>query len=46
MKVVQATYHQDDMRYGMWRGIQCSYMSLMSVCPTFLSLEAYRIPLI
>ena len=31
MKVVQATHHQGDIRYGMLRGIQCSCMSLMSV---------------
>ena len=31
MKVVQATHHQSDIRYGMFRGIQCSCMSLMSV---------------
>ena len=36
MKIVQATYHQGDARYGMSRGIQCSYMSLMSVCWTLL----------
>ena len=34
MKVVQATHHQGDIRYGMLRGIQCSCMSLMSVCWT------------
>ena len=37
MKVVQTTHHQDDIRYGMSRGIQCSFMSkkrLMSVCWT------------
>ena len=31
IKVVQATHHQDDDRYGPPRGIQCSYMFLMSV---------------
>ena len=31
IKVVQATHHQDDVRYSISRGIQCSYMSLMSV---------------
>ena len=36
MKIVHATYHQGDARYGMSRGIQCSYMSLMSVCWTLL----------
>ena len=34
MKVVQATQHQGDIRYGMSSGIQCSCMSLMSVCWT------------
>ena len=32
MKVFQATPHQGDIRYEMSRSIQCSYMSLMSVC--------------
>ena len=32
MKVVQATHHQGDIRYRMLTGIQCSCMSLMSVC--------------
>ena len=36
MKVVQATHHQGDVRYGMSRGIQCSCISLMSVCWTLL----------
>ena len=31
MKLVQATHHQGDIRYGMLRGIQCSYKLLMSV---------------
>ena len=31
MKVLQATHHEGDVRYGMSRGIQCSCMSLMSV---------------
>ena len=31
IKVVQATLHQGDIRYGMSRGMQCSCMSLMSV---------------
>ena len=39
MKVVQATHHQGDIRYGMSRGIQCSHMSLMSVCWTFFKSE-------
>ena len=34
MKVVQATSHQGDIRYGMSKGMQCSCMSLMSVCWT------------
>ena len=34
MKVVQATPHQGDIRYGMSKGMQCSCMSLMSVCWT------------
>ena len=32
MKIVQATHHQDDIKYGMLMGIQCSRMSLISVC--------------
>ena len=36
MKVVQATHHQRDIRYGMLRGIQCSCMSLMSIYWTLL----------
>ena len=31
IKVVQATHHQGDLRYGTTRSIQCSCMSLMSV---------------
>ena len=31
IKVVQATLHQGDIRYGMSSGMQCSCMSLMSV---------------
>ena len=31
IKVVQATHHQGDVRYGASRGIQCSWMSLISV---------------
>ena len=38
IKVVQATHQQVDIRYEMSRGIQCSCMSLMSVCWTLLSL--------
>ena len=31
LKVVQATHHQGDIRYVVFRGIQCSCMSLMLV---------------
>ena len=31
IKVVQASHHQGDIRYGASRGIQCSCMSFMSV---------------
>ena len=31
---IQGTHHESDIRYGMSRGIQCSCMSLMSVCWT------------
>ena len=31
IKVIQATHHQDDVRYGASRGIQCLCMSLISV---------------
>ena len=34
MKVAQVTHHQGDIRYRMARGIQCSSMSLISVCWT------------
>ena len=34
MKVVQATHDDGDIRYGISRGMQCSCMSLMSVCWT------------
>ena len=34
MKVVQVTHHHGDFRYGMSRGVQCSCISLMSVCWT------------
>ena len=37
-KIVQSTHHQGDLRYGATAGIQCSFMSLMSVCwNTFIS---------
>ena len=36
MRVVQATHHQDEIRYGMSRGVQCPCTSLMSVCWTLL----------
>ena len=32
MKVVQAIHHQGDIRYGILRGMQCSCMSIMSLC--------------
>ena len=31
IKVVQASHHQGDVKYGVSRGIQCSCMSLISV---------------
>ena len=31
MKIVQATHHQDDFKYGTSRCIQWSYMSFVSV---------------
>ena len=34
LKVVQATLRQGDIRYGMLRGVQCSFIPLMSVCWT------------
>ena len=34
MKVVQATHNRGNIRYGMSGGIQCSCLSLMSVCWT------------
>ena len=34
MKVVQATHQPGDIRYGMSREIQCSSISLMSICWT------------
>ena len=34
MKVVLVTHHQGDISYEMLRGVQCSCMSLMSVCWT------------
>ena len=34
MKVVQATHHQGDIKFGMLKGIRCLCMSLMSVCWT------------
>ena len=42
VKVIQATPHQDDIRYGMLKGIQCSYMSLLLVCWTlFMSVSIW-----
>ena len=35
IKVVQATHHQGDIRYGSSWGIQYSCMSLMSITWTF-----------
>ena len=41
-KIVQATHHQGDLRYGATAGIQCSCMSLMSVCwSTFISVTMW-----
>ena len=41
-KIVQATHHQGDLRYGATAGIQCSCMSLMSVCwSTFISITIW-----
>ena len=31
INVVQATHHQGDVRYGTFEGIQCSFMSPISV---------------
>ena len=31
IKVVQATHHQSDVRYGIYRGIKCSCLSHMSI---------------
>ena len=33
-KIVRATHHQGDDRYGISSGMQCSCMALMSVCWT------------
>ena len=35
LRVVQATHHQSDFRYGTSSGIQCSCMCLMSVIWTW-----------
>ena len=40
LKIIQATHHQGDIKYGMLRGIQCSCMSLMSVCWTLFKSES------
>ena len=32
IKVTQATHHEDNIQSGTCRGIQCSYLSLISVC--------------
>ena len=38
IKIVQATHHQGDVRYGTSRGIHCSRMSLVPVSwPLFRS---------
>ena len=37
IKVVQATHHQGNVRYGTSSGIQCSCMSLMSVTWTLFT---------
>ena len=34
MKVLQTTHDSGDIRYGISKGMQCSCMSLMSVCWT------------
>ena len=31
-EIVQVTHHQGDLRYGTTASIQCSCMSLMSMC--------------
>ena len=41
VKVIKATYHQADERYGIARGIQCSCMALMFVCWTLLKPVQY-----
>ena len=41
MKVFQVTHHQGDIKCGMLRGIQCSCMSFISVCWTFMSVSIW-----
>ena len=33
-KIVRASHHQGDSRYGISSGMQCSCMALMSICWT------------
>ena len=41
-EIVQATHHQGDLRYGVTAGVQCSCISLMSVCwSTFISVTMW-----
>ena len=40
IKVVQATHHQGDVRYGTSRGIQCSCLSLISLTWTLFKTPA------
>ena len=42
MKVVHAIFYQDDNKYGILSGIQCSCMSFMSVsCTLFKSVSTW-----
>ena len=41
LKVVQVSHHQGDIRYGATSGIQCSYMSLMSICCSHFKSPVY-----
>ena len=41
-KIVRATHHQGDLRYGATAGIQSSCMSLLSVCwDSFISVTTW-----
>ena len=41
-KIVRATHHQGDLKYGATTGIQCSCISLMSVCwNSFMSVTTW-----